>query len=44
MKNYERNNDQKKMKTLQIEMQVDKNRAEGKKNKNWGPNNAWGSI
>jgi len=27
-----------------MEMQIDKNRTEGKKNKNWGPANAWGSI
>jgi hypothetical protein len=32
------------MQTLQAEMKIDKNRSEGKTNKNWGPNNAWGSI
>ena len=44
MKNYERNNDQQKMKTLQAEMKEDRNKSEGKSNKNFGPSNAWGSI
>ena len=32
------------MKTLQAEMKEDRNKSEGKPNKNFGPSNAWGSI